>query len=125
MSSVVSREVCSGVGPTGQTYGEYCSTRDCGRGDHAGPDAQDLLARELRLEALRLRGSTDDCEDAGGCGLVGVGLGRDLVGARTGALDLDQLDRAARHLVLMCVDVDVVLNGFCTCPPASRTRRRP
>ena len=60
-----------------------------------------FFARELVCEALRLRRAADDREHARGRGLVGVGLGRDLVGARAGALDLDELDLAAVELVLM------------------------
>src|SRR4029078_9744435 len=82
------------------------------RGEHARSEAQDLLTRELGLEALRLRGTADDAEHPGRGRRVGVGFGRDLVGAPTGALDLDQLDLAAGQLVLAGVDLDVVLYGL-------------
>ena len=81
-------------------YGALSATYFCGRGDDARADAEDVLAGELGLEALRLGRAAHHREHAVGGGLVGVGLGRDLVGARAGSVDLHELDLAAVQLVV-------------------------
>ena len=79
-------------------YGECSWMKRCGAAIEHVPTHSTWLAASSAENALRLRRAADDREHVELLGgLVGVGLGRDLVGLQAGALDLHELDLAARR----------------------------
>ena len=101
MSSVVSiGDVCSGVGPTGQTYGEYCSTRDCGAAITHVPMHRIFLRASSDWKLCACAGPPMTANTPAAAALSASALAATSSVLAAGALDLDQLDLAAVQLVL-------------------------